>query len=175
MRNNLLFILILCCTISAQATAQTDSTLLKKVEQLQKTVADYEHRFDILEKQIDDIQWFNRLSDVAHVDKVRLTSTPRWKPKDKKDRFAGNKFTPTCSYQKTSTRTRNIRLSCFHTAVYTPTFQRITITLFANCLRKAMRWFPPNIAEVQVTEKTCMKTSITADAKTTMCSKAETT
>lgn len=92
MRNNLLFILILCCTISAQATAQTDTTLLKKVEQLQKTVADYEHRFDILEKQIDDIQWFNRLSDVAHVDKVRLTSTPRWKPKDAKDRFTRNKL-----------------------------------------------------------------------------------
>ncbi|MEL7599580.1 MAG: prolyl oligopeptidase family serine peptidase [Proteiniphilum sp.] len=72
--------------------APPDSALLKKVEDLNKTVADYEHRFDILEKQIDDLLWFERLGDVALIDKVRLTSTPRWKPKDPDDRFATNKL-----------------------------------------------------------------------------------
>lgn len=72
--------------------APPDSALLKKLDDLEKSVADYEHRFDILEKQIDDLLWFERLGDVAHIDKVRLTSTPRWKPKDPDDRFANNKL-----------------------------------------------------------------------------------
>lgn len=72
--------------------AQTDTTLLKKVNQLQKSIADYEHRFDILEKQADDLMWWQRLGDVAHIDKVRLTSTPRWKAKKANDRFSGNKL-----------------------------------------------------------------------------------
>ncbi|MDD2511777.1 MAG: prolyl oligopeptidase family serine peptidase [Proteiniphilum sp.] len=73
-------------------TAQTDSTLLKKTMALQKKVDDQDHQFDILEKQIDDLLWFERLGDVAYIDKVRLTGTPRWKPKNSDDRFAGNKL-----------------------------------------------------------------------------------
>ncbi len=37
-------------------------------------VDDYQYRFDILEKQIDDLLWLERLGDVAFIDKVRLTS-----------------------------------------------------------------------------------------------------
>ena len=69
-----------------------DAYLLMIVDQLQRTVDDHKHRFDILEKQIDDLLWFERLGDVANIDKVRLSSTPRWKPKDKEDRFANNKL-----------------------------------------------------------------------------------
>ncbi len=77
---------------SISISAQTDSTLLKEVNSLKQKITDYEHRFDVLEKQIDDLMWFRRLEDIAHVDKVRLTSTPRWKPKDPNDRFASNKL-----------------------------------------------------------------------------------
>jgi dipeptidyl aminopeptidase/acylaminoacyl peptidase len=35
------------------------------------------HRFDALAKSIDDVLWFVRLGDIAHVDKVRYTSLPR--------------------------------------------------------------------------------------------------
>jgi dipeptidyl aminopeptidase/acylaminoacyl peptidase len=34
------------------------------------------HRMDILEKKIDDVLWFNRVGDVAHIDKVFLTGAP---------------------------------------------------------------------------------------------------
>jgi dipeptidyl aminopeptidase/acylaminoacyl peptidase len=34
------------------------------------------HRFDLLAKSIDDVMWFLRLGDLAHVDKVRYTSLP---------------------------------------------------------------------------------------------------
>src|SRR5690554_4487362 len=66
--------------------------LLMKVDGLQKKVDEYNHRFDILEKQIDDLLWFERLGDIAIIDKVRLTSTPRWKPQENDNRFAKNKL-----------------------------------------------------------------------------------
>jgi dipeptidyl aminopeptidase/acylaminoacyl peptidase len=37
------------------------------------------HRLDALAKSIDDVLWFVRLGDIAHVDKVRYTSLPRAK------------------------------------------------------------------------------------------------
>ena len=89
----LLLLCILCLLGNAKVFPQeTDSTLLKEISSLQQKVSDYEHRFDVLEKQIDDLLWFRRLEDIAHIDKVRLTSTPRWKAKDPEDRFAGNKL-----------------------------------------------------------------------------------
>lgn len=74
------------------AVAQESDAKDKEIKKLQQTVADYEHRFDMLEKQIDDLMWIQKLEDVAYVDKVRLTSTPRWKALDPEDRFAGNKL-----------------------------------------------------------------------------------
>ena len=93
--NQLFKLLLITCFAIANfsfVSAQTDSTLLKEINSLKQTVSDYEHRFDVLEKQIDDLMWFRRLEDIAHIDKVRLTSTPRWKPKEADDRFAGNKL-----------------------------------------------------------------------------------
>lgn len=87
-----LFILLICFFPYSGSVAQTDSIHLKKTEELQRRIDDQDHRFDILEKQIDDLLWFERLGDVAHIDKVRLTGSPRWKPKDPDDRFADNKL-----------------------------------------------------------------------------------
>ncbi len=86
----LLFVVLSMFT--STSFAQTDTTLQKEMEALKQELNDYRHRFDVLEKGIDDITWFHRVGDVAHIDKVRLTSTPRWKPKDPEDRFAGNKL-----------------------------------------------------------------------------------
>lgn len=80
---------VLC--IGSLSSQETDS-LRKEIKALQREVSDYRHRFDVLEKSIDDLMWFQRLEDIAFTDKVRLTSTSRWKPKDPDDRFAGNKL-----------------------------------------------------------------------------------
>lgn len=72
--------------------SQEKDSLQVKIRSLEQKVSDYEHRFDILEKQIDDLMWWQRLGETAYVDKVRLTGTPRWKAKNPDDRFAGNKL-----------------------------------------------------------------------------------
>lgn len=78
--------------VYTNAFSQEQGVKDEELTELRQKVADYEHRFDILEKQIDDLMWFGRLQDIAYVDKVRLTSTPRWKPRTPDDRFAGNKL-----------------------------------------------------------------------------------
>ncbi len=48
------------------------------------------HRLDVLEKMIDDIIWFERVGDVAFIDKVRMTGPPLWKEENPTGMEAGN-------------------------------------------------------------------------------------
>jgi dipeptidyl aminopeptidase/acylaminoacyl peptidase len=48
----------------------------QRLERLAASVAAAEHRFDELAKQIDDLLWFDRVGDVAVVDKVRIYGPP---------------------------------------------------------------------------------------------------
>ena len=86
------FALIITTTSFAQNDTTVFNALQKEIKELKQEVKDYLHRFDILQKKIHDNTWFHRLRDVAHIDKVRLASTARWKPKKADDRFADNKL-----------------------------------------------------------------------------------
>ncbi len=72
--------------------SQNNSVLKKKLELFQEQLYNQKHNFYALEKRVDDLMWIERLRDIAFFDKVRLASTPRWKPKRAKDRFAKNKL-----------------------------------------------------------------------------------
>ncbi|MFW5963182.1 MAG: alpha/beta hydrolase family protein [Bacteroidota bacterium] len=48
------------------------------------------HRLDVVEKNIDDIQWYNKVGDVAHIDKVYMYGPPKWKEKNPDGQGAGN-------------------------------------------------------------------------------------
>ncbi|MFP4047921.1 MAG: alpha/beta hydrolase family protein [Bacteroidales bacterium] len=48
------------------------------------------HRLDVVEKNIDDIQWYNKVGDVAHIDKVYMYGPPKWKEKNPDAQGAGN-------------------------------------------------------------------------------------
>jgi dipeptidyl aminopeptidase/acylaminoacyl peptidase len=48
----------------------------ERLARLESAVAAFEHRFDELAKQIDDLLWFDRVGDVAVVDKVRIYGPP---------------------------------------------------------------------------------------------------
>jgi dipeptidyl aminopeptidase/acylaminoacyl peptidase len=60
---------------------------LKKVN---SSLSDLGHRFDIIEKKIDDVQWFNRVGDIAIIDKVFLTGPPLANEKNPTGQSAGN-------------------------------------------------------------------------------------
>ncbi len=48
------------------------------------------HRLDVLEKRIDDLLWFERVGDIAFVDKVYITGPPLWKENNPNAQGAGN-------------------------------------------------------------------------------------
>ncbi|MDR0295957.1 MAG: alpha/beta fold hydrolase [Prevotellaceae bacterium] len=63
--------------IAIPVQGQTDENLAKLQKNIEALADANEHRLDILEKKIDDVLWFNRVGDVAFIDKVYITGPPR--------------------------------------------------------------------------------------------------
>ncbi len=86
------------CLLSSPAAAQkTDKSkavveLADVVEQLRRQNDSLRHHLSSLSRQVDDLMFYNRLGDIAHIDKVRLFGPPRRKPKSPTAQGAGNKF-----------------------------------------------------------------------------------
>jgi len=76
--------------VLAEYEPATLDSVAKQLDGLSKTLAGYRHRLDALEKKIDDGLWFDRLGDVAVIDKVRLYGPPRWKEESDTAIGAGN-------------------------------------------------------------------------------------
>jgi acetyl esterase/lipase len=83
-------ILLLFLVISPFLFSQTDTVLVQKLDSLLNYNENLEHRFDVLEKNIDDVLWFQRVGDVAFIDKVYMTGPPKWKETDTTDPAFGN-------------------------------------------------------------------------------------
>lgn len=62
---------ITSATFVAHSQSKTDIE-----ESLDSYFYNLRHRLDVLEKKIDDVLWFERVGDVAHVDKVFLAGEP---------------------------------------------------------------------------------------------------
>ncbi len=71
--------------LRGQSTQNQDETA-----QLRRQLEYMRHRFDQLEKHMDDVLWYNRIGDIAFIDKVRLTGPPPWKEKNPTGQGAGN-------------------------------------------------------------------------------------
>ena len=83
-------ILLLFLVISPFQYAQTDTILVQKLDSLLNYNMNLEHRLDVLEKYIDDVLWFQRVGDVAFIDKIYMTGPPKWKETDTTDPAFGN-------------------------------------------------------------------------------------
>lgn len=83
-----IFLLILITAASLQS--QTDTILVQKLDSLLNYNENLEYRMDVLEKNIDDLMWFQKVGDVAFIDKVFMTGPPKWKEVDTTDPAFGN-------------------------------------------------------------------------------------
>jgi len=70
--------------------AQTDQGLHEEISRLQRAFESLNHRLDVLEKNIDDVLWFERVGDVAVIDKVYMYGPPLWKESNPTAMGAGN-------------------------------------------------------------------------------------
>jgi dipeptidyl aminopeptidase/acylaminoacyl peptidase len=76
----LLPLLVALPLVLAGDPASDEASLSKKVEGLEQKLDGYEHTFDRLAKQLDDLMWFQRVGDLARLDKVYFPTVPN--PRD---------------------------------------------------------------------------------------------
>jgi dipeptidyl aminopeptidase/acylaminoacyl peptidase len=91
MKHKIVTLLLGLCALlfilPAKAQEPNDKEVIEKLNQ---QVEYLRHRLDQVEKGIDDLIWFQRVGDVAHVDKVYITGPPLWKEKNPTAQGAGN-------------------------------------------------------------------------------------
>lgn len=71
------FSLILIIGLSINVFGQTNTELKKDLESLKRNNENLRHRLDQILKSVDDLIWFQRVGDIAHVDKVYMYGPPR--------------------------------------------------------------------------------------------------
>ena len=69
---SLLAIVVLVFGLDSNAQENAETT----VESLESLEDRLDHRLDVLEKKIDDVIWFERVGEVAFIDKVYMTGPP---------------------------------------------------------------------------------------------------
>ncbi len=80
---------VFAAAAAAQGTPPPDA-LAKQVRELREAQEGLEHRLDELAKAIDDVAWFQRVGDVAVVDKWRIAGPPDANPANPTGIGAGN-------------------------------------------------------------------------------------
>lgn len=71
------FIAFITGSIDIQAQDNSSTQILEKLKKLERDNENLNHQLDVLAKQSDDILWFQRVGDVAFVDKIYITGPPR--------------------------------------------------------------------------------------------------
>lgn len=66
------------------------SDLKKDLEFLRRSNANLRHSFDALQKKLDDILWYDKVGDIAHIDKVYMTGPPNPHEKNPTGQGYGN-------------------------------------------------------------------------------------
>lgn len=66
---------------------EPDSPTVTAIEKSNESTG---HQLDVLAKKIDDVLWYQRVGDVAVVEKVRIYGPPRWKEENPTGKNAGN-------------------------------------------------------------------------------------
>lgn len=78
--------------MSAAAQSATDVETLEAARRLIRAHESLGHRLDVLEKQIDDALWFDRIGDIAVIEKVRIYGPPLANEPDPPPSGPGNPF-----------------------------------------------------------------------------------
>lgn len=69
-------LVLLCIILPVLVFSQSIELLQQEVKALRDYNVNLNHRLDVMQKMIDDVLWFNRMADVAHVDKVYMYGPP---------------------------------------------------------------------------------------------------
>lgn len=82
----LTFVSLSLSTLSAQSNAE----LMAELKAMRSQMSNLRHQFDQIDKSVDDVVWYNKVGDVAFIDKVTLTGPPLGDQKFKATKGNGN-------------------------------------------------------------------------------------
>ncbi|MFY9150873.1 MAG: alpha/beta fold hydrolase [Prolixibacteraceae bacterium] len=83
-------LLVIFLFVMLIATAQEKSEFIRELESLQNNSTKLDQRIDQLSKQLDDLMWYQKVGDIAHIDKLYIYGPPKWKEKNPHAMGAGN-------------------------------------------------------------------------------------
>lgn len=86
---NLALLLVIFLIFPLHSQAQ-NTELKAEIAELKAYNENLKHQLDKLFKKIDDITWFQRVGDIAYIDKVYNYGPPLWKEKNPNGQGAGN-------------------------------------------------------------------------------------
>jgi len=69
---------------------QDNDAIIRELNAIKSELRNYDHTYDEILKKVDDVLWFERVGDVAYIDKVYICGPPRWKEKNPTAMGAGN-------------------------------------------------------------------------------------
>lgn len=85
-------VFIILLTGFAMYGQESNADLKRQLDIITRQFENLNHRLDVLEKKIDDVLWYDKVGDVAFVDKVRMTGPPMRVEKNPTAQGAGNPF-----------------------------------------------------------------------------------
>jgi dipeptidyl aminopeptidase/acylaminoacyl peptidase len=85
-----LAVVLAVSTVALAQTPPPPDDLATQMKQLGASLQGLDHRLDEIQKNIDDALWFDRVGDVAIVEKVRIVGPPPWKEENPTAIGAGN-------------------------------------------------------------------------------------
>lgn len=71
-----IFLITLSLLAFSLVFSQSETNYEKQYKELEKVNTTLKHRLDRLEKMVDDVLWFQRLGDFAHIDKLYIYGPP---------------------------------------------------------------------------------------------------
>jgi dipeptidyl aminopeptidase/acylaminoacyl peptidase len=90
MKKKIFFSVITFVLLFSSFTLAQKSEIGKELKKLNAYNEHLEHRLNRIQKMVDDIIWFQRVGDVAFIDKVYIAGPPKWKEKNPTAQGAGN-------------------------------------------------------------------------------------
>ena len=78
-----LFLVIFLLGCNSFLFGQTPSDPSEEIDALRKQVRNLRHEFNRLNKAVDDLMWYQKLEDIAYIDKLELTGPPLGEEKKK--------------------------------------------------------------------------------------------
>lgn len=88
MKKTILFALLLF--LMAGKSFSQAPELKEELDKIKGNQENLDHRLDQLAKMIDDVLWYEKVGDIAHVDKLYIYGPPKWKEENPTAKGAGN-------------------------------------------------------------------------------------